>query len=242
MKHELTANQEQYLKGLLSMDLPIVIKSSTLEDVEEIAKSIYKLMKPNKRYVRLDFLLADPLTKYDKLASLAEEPKDKIIFTHTNIPSSLEHSLSDYLLITMKRNEDGVYNINSKLTELSKASKKLIKLRPTDPPLQAPKYNGEEVYQYLVYDEKGKLRAKDVVTANSLPELQTLLNFALSRKTIKVSQTSLLGKNFEFDSVLIFEVKVDSIDLPNEEIGDYLEQIRKVAKDADIYIIALVTV
>lgn len=243
MEYKLTETQGQYLKGLLTVELPIFVQGKNTNEIEYIAEVMYPLLTSKKEYLILEYLLERDGKMTERLHGYLEKPNNKIFFTKNDLPLEVETHVSDYILITAKASDSGNFSISSRIKQADSEAVKTLKLKPNHPRLQAPKYNGHEEYEYLVYDQRNKLRKTEVITVNSLSELEQAVEFTTGRRLIRKSNSILLGKDLDyFESVLVFEIMVDEINLPNDIIGDYLEKIRNKAEYADVYVVALVTV
>lgn len=243
MEYKLTQPQLQYLKGIMSVDLPIFVQGKTKGEIDFMAEVMYPLMTTHEHLFALDYIIGREGTISEGLKESLEKPNDKILFSQYDLPMELESHLSQYTVINVKSNEQGSFTISSRIKTQDFSKNRTLKLKHNFPRLQAPKYNGYEQYEYLVYDEREKLRKSVTAKVTSLPELEQAVEFATARKLMRKSYGTLMGKSLPYDDiVLVFEVMVDEIDLPNEEIGDYLEKIRKIAVYSDVFMVVLVTV
>lgn len=227
----------------MSVELPMIIQGNTKEEIDFIGEAIYPLLTSQRQFLILEFLIERDGTMSERFHEYLEKPNDKIIFTKSGLPMEVESHLTEYIIVTLKGNEQGKFSIISRIKTQDFSKPRALKLKYNFPRMQSPKYNGHEQYEYLVYDERNKLKKSQVVKVTSLPELEQAVEFTTTRKLMRKTYGSMFGRALPYDeTVIVFEVMVDVIDLPNETIGDYLEKIRKIADYTDVYIVALVTV
>ncbi|MER2114268.1 MAG: hypothetical protein ABS904_00765 [Solibacillus isronensis] len=243
MEYKLTESQKQYLKGIMGVELPIFVQGKTSGELDFMGEAMYPLMRTHEHMYALDHIIGREGGVPESLKELLENPNDKIMYSQHDLPMELESHLTQYVTINVKSNEHGLFTMSSRIKTQDFSKNRTMKLYYNSIRLQAPKYNGFEEYEYLVYDQKNKLRKTEIVKVTSLPELEQAVDFTTTRKLMRKSYGTLMGKSLPYDDmVMVFEVMVDEIDLSNEEIGDYLEKIREIAVYADVFAVALVTV